>query len=499
MTVLVGFETVPAVVADNVNWWCSVPETVDVTETVDADSSNDQPSPLSLGTKAARNLATTTKTPPQMQNVTSRWLLRLLPWVEARGGTYRVNRRLTYALGDGRVTCVNTGDRVRVVPAELSEVPLLRGFDDGAVLEALAERFEQRDVGPGDVIVEAGAPADGLVVLAHGKAQRLGTGEYGDRTVLDVLADGQFLGDRVLRGEQETWSDTTKALTACTVLTLSRQAFAEVADGAEALRERIERARREPAPAHNSDGEAEISLAAGHHGEADLPGTFVDYELAPREYELSVAQTVLRVHTRVADLYNEPMDQTEQQLRLTIEGLRERQEHELVNNRDFGLLHNADLRQRVHTRDGAPTPDDMDELLSTVWKQPSFFLAHPRAIAAFGRECSRRGLYPQSVDVGGHQVPAWRGVPLFPCNKIPVSTHRTTSILLMRAGEHTQGVVGLHQTGLPDEYEPGLSVRFMGIDEKAVISYLVSTYHSVVPLVPDALGVLEHVELGREH
>jgi hypothetical protein len=136
--------------------------------------------------------------------------------------------------------------------------------------------------------------------------------------------------------------------------------------------------------------------------------------------------------------------------------------------------------------------------LATVWKDPGFFLAHPRAIAAFGRECSRRGVYPQSVDVGGHHVPAWRGVPIFPCNKIPVSKTRTSSILLMRTGEQNQGVVGLHQTGLPDEYQPGLSVRFMGINEKALISYLVSTYYSAAVLVPDALGVLEHVEIGRE-
>ncbi len=206
---------------------------------------------------------------------------------------------------------------------------------------------------------------------------------------------------------------------------------------------------------------------------------------------------MLRVHSRVADLYNKPMDQIEQQLRLTIEALRERQEAELVNNRDFGLLHNAELRQRIHTRSGAPTPDDMDELLATVWKDPSFFLAHPRAIAAFGRECSKRGIYPASVDVGGHQIPAWRGVPLFPCSKIPVAKENTTSILLMRTGEDKQGVVGLQQTGIPDEYEPGLNVRFMDINDKGIISYLVSAYYSAAILVPDAIGVLENVELGQ--
>ena len=60
-----------------------------------------------------------------------------------------------------------------------------------------------------------------------------------------------------------------------------------------------------------------------------------------------MAQTVLRVHSRVADLYNEPMNQIEQQLKLTIQALRERQEHELVNNPDFGLLHNVDYVQRI--------------------------------------------------------------------------------------------------------------------------------------------------------
>jgi hypothetical protein len=35
----------------------------------------------------------------------------------------------------------------------------------------------------------------------------------------------------------------------------------------------------------------------------------------------------------------------------------------------------------------------------------------------------------------------------------------------------------------------------MGIDEKAVISYLVSTYYSAAVLVPDALGILEDVDV----
>jgi hypothetical protein len=189
------------------------------------------------------------------------------------------------------------------------------------------------------------------------------------------------------------------------------------------------------------------------------------------------------------------MNQTEHQLRLTVEALRERQECELINNPSFGLLHNADLDQRICTRSGPPTPDDLDELLSRRRKS-QYFLAHPRAIAAFGRQCNKLGIYPQSIDLNGNMVPTWRGVPVLPCNKIPISKTNTSSILVMRTGEENQGVVGLHQTGIPDEIQPGMNVRFMGIDENAIISYLVSAYYSAAVMVPDALGILEDVDVG---
>jgi hypothetical protein len=469
-----------------------------VVDSVDAGFDSEGEQRLSLATAAARNLATTTKSVPQMQAISSRWLLRMLPWVQAAGGAYRVNRRLSYAIGDGRLTFSNTGADVRVVPQELGELPVLRGFADIEVLAALADRFTQHEYAPGDTIVEFGHQVDSVFLIAHGKVNTIGAGKYGDQTVLGVLADGEYFGEQSLLSAEAIWEHSVKAVTPCTVLSLARRAFDELADRSEALRAHLAIVAAGPPRSQNVHGEAEIELASGHVGEVRLPGTFVDYELAPREYELSVAQTVLRVHSRVADLFNHPMNQVEQQLRLTVEALRERQEHEMVNNREFGLLHNADLKQRIHTRTGPPTPDDLDELLSMVWKEPGFLLAHPRTIAAFGRECTRRGIYPESVDLSGHQVPAWRGVPLLPCNKIPISDTRTTSILLMRTGEEKQGVIGLHQTGIPDEYRPGLSVRFMGVDEQAIISYLVSAYYSVAVLVPDALGVLENVEIGRE-
>ncbi len=140
-------------------------------ETADAQSQ------LSLSTAAARTLATTTKTAPQMQEITSRWLLRVLPWVQVSGGAYRVNRRMSYTLGDNRVSFVSTGSRVRVIAPELRELPPLHGYDDTEVLAALAEQFEQREYEPGDTIVEFGHQADQVFLIAHGKVDRIGTGK----------------------------------------------------------------------------------------------------------------------------------------------------------------------------------------------------------------------------------------------------------------------------------------------------------------------------------
>jgi hypothetical protein len=246
--------------------------------------------------------------------------------------------------------------------------------------------------------------------------------------------------------------------------------------------------------------DVEIAVECGSLDERKLPETFVDYVPAPREYTLNSISTIVDIHTRVSDLYSRPHDQIREQLRLAVEKVKERQEGELINNVDYGLLNQAAASFRVSTRKGAPTPDDLDELLATIWKEPAFFLAHPRAIAAFGRECTRRGVPPPTVTLFGTPFLTWRGVPLIPSDKIAIrSKDQTSKILLVRVGEKKQGVVGLFQPGLPGEQSPGLSVRFMGINRKAIASYLVSLYCSLAVLTEDALGVLEGVSTDQYH
>lgn len=255
----------------------------------------------------------------------------------------------------------------------------------------------------------------------------------------------------------------------------------------------------------NEYGEKLIQSNYRQINEDCISETYAEYEQEPMEYMLSLVQTILRLNTNVTDIFNNPIDQKQEQMRLTIEAMQERQEWEMINDKEFGLVNNVAPHMKVRSRSGSPTPDDMDELLTKVWKKPAFFLAHPSAIAAFGRECTRRGVPPVAVNLYGSPFITWRGVPLVPCDKLLVNNHAhhhnmkggKSNILLMRVGETEQGVVGLHQPGVPDEMDiPSLSVKLGGIDNSGIASYILSLYFSVASLAEDALGMLENVEVG---
>src|SRR5665213_959984 len=84
----------------------------------------------------------------------------------------------------------------------------------------------------------------------------------------------------------------------------------------------------------------DIEVACGTRDERKLPEGFVDYVEKPREYDLSAISTIVDIHTRVSDLYSHPHNQIQEQLRLAVEKVKERQESELINNASYGLLNN---------------------------------------------------------------------------------------------------------------------------------------------------------------
>jgi CRP-like cAMP-binding protein len=451
----------------------------------------DENKQFGLTPDAAQQFTTTTKSAPQLPGITSRWLLKILPWVQVQGGSYQVNRVVSKKLSGLPLRFIEIEPgKFQVDPESLPNLPMLRGFHAQDVLKKIADGFVQLSAFsppdpkknppvPPQSIVKAGDKADGIYLIFQGKAsQKIGV------EIADVLARGDYFGHKEwitslpippAKALDVQWSFSVETITKCTVFKLSWDVLNEL---------------------YNNPNDLRFKK---HIDEFRNQEFVAPYNMSMREYPLSVAKDILSIPTRVADLYNNPRNQTEQQLKLTIEEIREQQEDELINNKKFGLLNN--IERRIITIDalGRPTPNEFDRLL-TLNRGPQFILAHPRAIAAFGDECSKTGVYPQNIDMGGYQAPAWRGIPILSCTKIPINAENKTTVLVLRIGEDNQGVIGLTQSGIPDEYEPGLNVRFMGIDNKdpenPMISYLVSAYFSVAALMPDSFGALEDVYVG---
>jgi hypothetical protein len=442
-----------------------------------------------------------------MMSITPRYLLSMLPWVQVQGGTYRVNRTKVELPRAQRIALQSVDGAPSFPTESLRSVPLFSRLSD-AIAGGMAKRFKREEVSLGNKLIGEGEDGNKFFVIAQGQVEVLSKGAHGKDLRIALLTEGEFFGEADLVSDKPS-EVTIRTITPCILLTLSRKDLDAVLSEQPALGEEFKRVIAEHQVLQstvNRFGERNIDLVSGFAENVEIPETFVDYSANPREYSLSAVQTVVRVHTRVSDLYNDPHNQLAEQMRLTIEGIKERQEWDIVNNTKFGLINSADSSMRISTRYGAPTPDDLDELLALVWKKPAFFLAHPKAIAAFERECTWRGVPPVTLNLFGSPMVTWRGVPLIPCDKLEMKgkyqSNRwlgTTSILLLRVGEADQGVVGLHQVGIPGEIMPSLSARLMGLDSLGVASYLLTLYFSCAVLTDDAIGVLENVEVGYYH
>ncbi|MDR1667337.1 MAG: cyclic nucleotide-binding domain-containing protein [Bacteroidales bacterium] len=461
----------------------------------------------SVTTSTARQLANTTKTPPQTGSITPRLLLKLLPWVQVDSGTYRVNRTKVELKKAERID-IEYFDGVPAFSAgSFRRIPLFSHISED-IVNRLAKKFEIEEVALGHYLIKEGKDKQKFFIVVRGQVEIYSKGLHGENLRIALLSEGEYFGEADILSDKPS-SVTVKAVTPSVFFTISTDVLENIIEEVPNFREEFRKAVDEHLRLRatvNTHGEKHIDLVSGHEEDNIIPETYIDYEETPREYSLNTLQTVVRVHTRVSDLYNDPYNQLEQQMRLSIESVRERQEWEIINNRHFGLLNSVEPGYRISTRYGSPTPDDLDELLSLVWKNPSFFIAHPRAIAAFERECTWRGVPPVTTNIFGAQVILWRGVPVIPSDKLEIKgqylTNRgvgTTEIILVRTGEKEQGVVGLHQTGIPGEIAPSLSARLMGLDKFGVASYLLTKYFSLASLTDDAIAVLENVEVGFYH
>lgn len=266
-----------------------------------------------LSQQAARQLTTTTKSAPQMGSITPRWLLKLLPWTAISGGTYRVNRRKVVVKPEAKLHFNLIDGKISVEVKELNRLSLFNGVPH-ETLEKMISMFQEKRYSAGEQIIKHGEPGDVFFLLASGKVEVNHEGPHGEKLVLDVMGSGSHFGEMALLNDSPRKANIV-ALVQTIALTLNRNQFIELVKKTPSLRENIEASIHERARQHegsNEAGEGKTNLETDHDGARTIASTFIDYEEEPREFPMSSVNAILKISTRVEDLYNNPVMQTEE-------------------------------------------------------------------------------------------------------------------------------------------------------------------------------------------
>lgn len=435
----------------------------------------------------------------QIPYLTPRWLLKLLPWVNAENGVYRI-KRVKHFYQEQKILIptdkkLGNPDDYYFLSDLIKCLPLFEHIPDESMQEMLKGIYT-RLIKAGEVIIKQGEIGKEFYIITEGRFEATITQEDGSKKVVKTLVEGDYFGEMALL-ELTPRQATITAVTNGSLLVLKKESFDE-AIGNQALRDellKVVRIRKGEIESLRNKYEDLVLVTSKDPVDTIIPNTHVNYT-EPQEITLNLIKTIVAVNVNDIDVA------LERNLKVTIENIEEKQEWEIINNKDFGLLANIDRDMLIDAASALPTPDMFDALLGLVWKTPSCFLAHPKVIAAFKKECNRHNLPLEVTSLLGQKFSGWRGVAIIPSDKLTISSSGLSNIILMRIGQENQGIIGLYKENAMSDYKlkyplpPSLAIQSMGINEHSVANFMVTKYFSVAIPVPDSLAILKNVRVG---
>ena len=108
----------------------------------------------------------------------------------------------------------------------LRQTPFFAGLPPAEV-DRISLHFSERGYQPGETVYHAGEPATRLYVVAAGKVKLVRPTPAGQNVLLDILPPGDFFGSLATLGDRE-YPDTAEAQTACCLLSVDADQFAEI-------------------------------------------------------------------------------------------------------------------------------------------------------------------------------------------------------------------------------------------------------------------------------
>ena len=149
----------------------------------------------------------------------------------------RIERRLAGALAS--LPEKSGDDSGPTAAALIARVPLFSGLSD-PVLAKLAEHAQTVTFMPGDIVIGEGEKGNALYILMHGTVEVV-RGVDGDAKRLALLGQGDIFGEHALLSD-EIRGATVRAITALTLLRLTRHSVRALADEHYEIAARLERA-----------------------------------------------------------------------------------------------------------------------------------------------------------------------------------------------------------------------------------------------------------------
>ena len=174
----------------------------------------------------------------------------------------------------------------------------------------MANRFKTEEVSLGNKLIVEGEDLSKFFIIAQGQVEVLSKGAHGSDLRIALLTEGEYFGETDLVSDKPS-DVTVRTITPCVLLTLSRKdldaVLGEDAGPERRIQEGDRRAsgtavRRSIATANGTSIWCRASPRTSR-----FPRRLSTTRPHPREYSLSAVQTVVRVHTRVSDLYNGPV------------------------------------------------------------------------------------------------------------------------------------------------------------------------------------------------
>ena len=219
----------------------------------------------SITTVTARNLADTTKTPPQMGSITPRLLLKLLPWTQVESGTYRVNRTKVELKKAERIEIQYFEGVPSFTAKNLKAIPLFLNIDSEIVSD-LAKNFVPVEVKRGENLVTQGKDKQKFFIVANGQAEVISTGLHGEELRIALLSTGEYFGEADLLSAADS-TVSVRAVTDSVFLQLDTPVLEKLISEKPNFREQFNNAVNEHLRLKatvNDHGEKHIDLVSGH-------------------------------------------------------------------------------------------------------------------------------------------------------------------------------------------------------------------------------------------